>query len=330
MFIQPLHSMIRYSLKHVSLVEHKVLSYYFWPVNDAVMSVCAKTMLYGLFRSIKPRNFWPQLQTTEANVNPIQYPRSLFNSTGFTSSKPAPGKCQGSQKTCNYGTWVNGESQPPYCPANQRYNDRSLREFHLFQWLRKAPLQPLNPDLSKCPSEQNTPTDDHHGMASIPFPSLINHVPENGLWCYGCEWIFEQYRFGKLPSNVQSQLVPAGVHPFSVLHGSQNRALSRTEFLHHVQHCYGARELVAKFEKSTVSKNRWDACTARVTTINLQRQRHFVNILYIPRKSLHHTQPLLLCGIRTPASPRSLPSSPPSWNIWIPCHSPWLDEPSWL
>ena len=141
-------------------------------------------------------------------------------------------------------------------PIRDTDNDRSLREFHLFQWLRKAPLQPLNPDLSKCPSEQNTPTDDHHGMASIPFPSLINHVPENGLWCYGCEWIFEQYRFGKLPSNVQSQLVPAGVHPFSVLHGSQNRALSRTEFLHHVQHCYGARELVAKFEKSTVSKNR--------------------------------------------------------------------------
>ena len=32
-------------------------------------------------------------------------------------------------------------------PIRDTDNDRSLREFHLFQWLRKAPLQPLNPDL---------------------------------------------------------------------------------------------------------------------------------------------------------------------------------------
>lgn len=134
-------------------------------------------------------------------------------------------------------------------------NDKALREFYLFQWLRKAPLQPLNLELSKLPTEQNTPADDHHGMASIPFPSLVNRVPENRLWCSGCQWMFERYRFGKLPSNVASELVPAGVNPFSVLRGRQDRALSRASFLHHVQHCYGARELVAKMAMSTINGN---------------------------------------------------------------------------
>lgn len=140
-------------------------------------------------------------------------------------------------------------------------NDKALQEFYLFQWLRKAPLQPLNLDLSKLPTEQNTPADDHHGMASIPFPSLVNCIPENGLWCSGCQWMFECHRFGKLPSNVASELVPAGVNPFLVLRGRQDRALSRASFLHHVQHCYDARELVAKMVMSTINGNGWHACT---------------------------------------------------------------------
>ena len=140
-------------------------------------------------------------------------------------------------------------------PPIRDTNNKALREFYLFQWLRKAPLQPLNLDLSKLPTEQNTPADDHHGMVSIPFPSLMSHVPENGFWCSGCKWMFERYRFGKLPSNVASELVPVGVNPFSVLRGRQDRALSRADFLHHVQHCYGARELVAELARSTINGN---------------------------------------------------------------------------
>lgn len=67
--------------------------------------------------------------------------------------------------------------------------------------------------------------------------------------------MFECHRFGKLPSNVASELVPAGVNPFLVLRGRQDRALSRASFLHHVQHCYDARELVAKMVMSTINGN---------------------------------------------------------------------------
>lgn len=101
-----------------------------------------------------------------------------------------------------------------------------------------------NSQLSKIPLQMTT-------MAWYLFLSNLsmNHVPENGLWCYGSEWIFERYRFGRLPSNVESDLVPAGINPFFVLHGRKNWALSR-KFLYHVQHCYGARELVAKLERT--------------------------------------------------------------------------------
>lgn len=134
-------------------------------------------------------------------------------------------------------------------------NEKAQREIYLFQWLRKAPLQPLNLDLSKLPSEQNTTPDDYHGMAFIPFPSLMSHVPENGLWCSGCEWMYRSYQLGKLPSNIVFELVPADVNPLSVLRGRRDRALSRTDFLHHVRHCYGARELGAKLARSTINGN---------------------------------------------------------------------------
>lgn len=144
-------------------------------------------------------------------------------------------------------------SDAPIVPPIITMNEKALREFFLFERLRTAPLQPLNLDLSKVPTEQNTPTDDHHGMASIPFPSLKDNVLENGLWCSGCASAFLRYRLGKLPSDVISELVPEVVNLFSVLRGRKDRVLSKTDFLRHVKHCYGAQRLVAESAFHTIN-----------------------------------------------------------------------------
>ena len=118
------------------------------------------------------------------------------------------------------------------------------KEYHTFRWLQNAPLQPLCQDLSRLPTEGNIPNDDCCGMASVPFPSLLkNSTLENGLWCRGCDLIFERYRFRLLALNVVSDLVPPGYDAFRIFLGMQCRARSNAGFLEHITHCHGAREL---------------------------------------------------------------------------------------
>ena len=105
-------------------------------------------------------------------------------------------------------------------------------------------MQPLCQDLSRRPTEGNVPNDDCCGMASIPFPSLLqNDTLDNGLWCRGCDRTFERYRFGQLAPDVVSDLVPPGCDALRSYPGMQCRARSNAGFLDHITHCHGAQEL---------------------------------------------------------------------------------------
>jgi hypothetical protein len=118
------------------------------------------------------------------------------------------------------------------------------KEYHTFRWLQDAPLQALCQDLSRLPTEGNVPNDDCCGMASIPFPSLLqNNTLENGLWCRGCDRTFERYRFRQLAPNMVSDLVPPGCNAFRIFLGMHRRARSNAGFLEHITHCHGAWEL---------------------------------------------------------------------------------------
>ncbi|KAK1767783.1 hypothetical protein QBC33DRAFT_619279 [Phialemonium atrogriseum] len=121
----------------------------------------------------------------------------------------------------------------------------SEKEFYTFKYLQDAPLEPLGQDPSLLPSKANAVDDAYCGMESIHFPSLLpDRRVENGLWCRGCEWTCERYRFGGLVSNIVSGLVPPNREPLRVLMGSQRRGRSEAGFLEHIKHCRGVRGLV--------------------------------------------------------------------------------------
>jgi hypothetical protein len=128
--------------------------------------------------------------------------------------------------------------------AARRSGGITEKESYTFRWLQAAPLQPPHQDLSRLPTEGNVPNDDYCGMASIPFPSLLqNNTLQNGLWCRGCDRTFERYRFRKLAPNVVSDLVSPGCDAFRIFLGMHRRARSNAGFLEHITHCYGAYEL---------------------------------------------------------------------------------------
>ncbi|KAI0971217.1 F-box domain-containing protein [Xylaria arbuscula] len=92
----------------------------------------------------------------------------------------------------------------------------------------------------------NDGVDRYFGMASIPFPSLTTpDVVEHGLWCKGCEWTYKQYQDSRLPACIIASMVPTNCHPDRVLFGMVRRAHSRIRLSAHIQHCYGAQQLLA-------------------------------------------------------------------------------------
>lgn len=122
--------------------------------------------------------------------------------------------------------------------------EKKATEFYTTKFFRNAPVQPLPENPSRLASTGNVPCNKYWGMASILFPSLLpSNTAENGLWCRGCEWMFEQYRFGQLPSPVVFDSVPQGVDLFFVFLGMQRRARSKSEFREHIKRCYGAQQL---------------------------------------------------------------------------------------
>jgi hypothetical protein len=146
--------------------------------------------------------------------------------------------------TKELGIMIHGSTRKIAETLAVRRSGLTEKEYYTFRWLQDAPLQPLCQNLSRLPTEGNVPNDDCCGMASITFPSFMqNHILEIGLWCRGCDRIFERYRFGHLAPNVLSDLVPPGCNAFRIFQEMQRRARSNAGFLEHITHCHGAREL---------------------------------------------------------------------------------------
>lgn len=98
-------------------------------------------------------------------------------------------------------------------------------------------------DPLMVPDQGNRGNDPFFGLASIPFPSLsgIPGIPEDGLWCKGCEKTLEDYDNRTLPACVITARVPSNCDPWRVFFGLASRAYSQSGLLRHSQHCYGAR-----------------------------------------------------------------------------------------
>ncbi|KAF4993949.1 hypothetical protein FDECE_13267 [Fusarium decemcellulare] len=101
-------------------------------------------------------------------------------------------------------------------------------------------------DPLMMPDQGGIGVDPYFGMASIPFPSLPTpDVVDTGLWCKGCEWMYERQKSRQLPAHVIANTVPVACDPDRVLLGLARRARSRMGFLGHIRSCYGARQLLA-------------------------------------------------------------------------------------
>lgn len=86
----------------------------------------------------------------------------------------------------------------------------------------------------------------YFGMAAVPLPSLSGAGTEgrveHGRWCRGCDWVYDRRR--RLPAGVVARVVRDDPDPDRALLRLARTAYSTAGFLEHVQHCYGAQELM--------------------------------------------------------------------------------------
>ena len=103
----------------------------------------------------------------------------------------------------------------------------------------------LTQDSLLLPDQDNVPNDKFFSMVSIPFPSLRPPDRVNyGLWYLGYQTTLQQDDRLRLRQNILETLVPQGPRTGRVLLEMERRARSKTSFLSHVKHCYGAKLLV--------------------------------------------------------------------------------------
>lgn len=87
----------------------------------------------------------------------------------------------------------------------------------------------------------------YFGMAAVLLPSLSGGAGpeervEHGCWCRGCEWVYDRRR--RLPADVVDRVVRDDPDPDRVMLRMARTAYSTAGFLEHIQHCYGAQELM--------------------------------------------------------------------------------------
>ncbi|KAK4150728.1 hypothetical protein C8A00DRAFT_45943 [Chaetomidium leptoderma] len=88
-----------------------------------------------------------------------------------------------------------------------------------------------------------------YGMASIAFPSVSKTgVVEEAFWCYGCEFVCDDYRRGIFPRDAIEKLAAIyypGARPTKRPDTALDlQARPKTLFLEHAQDCYGSRRLL--------------------------------------------------------------------------------------
>lgn len=116
----------------------------------------------------------------------------------------------------------------------------SLRQNH-YRHYRAAQLQPYSTDPILLRGKREPINDPYGGIASIIFPSAAGGVAEYSFWCRGCHWISKN--IGMLESSVQARLLPDNLEPVIPLLKLPLRARSRENFLLHIRHCYGIRQI---------------------------------------------------------------------------------------
>ncbi|KAH7176330.1 hypothetical protein EDB81DRAFT_836399 [Dactylonectria macrodidyma] len=124
----------------------------------------------------------------------------------------------------------------------------SLREFWIFKWFHKAPLEPPGCDLSRMPERSNLVEDDFGGMASIRMPYLSGTSADSGRLCKGCRRVKALHSQGLLPAAVLEGLAPRGIRPSRPLRALTTRLHCREGFVEHIKTCYGANKLLTGWE----------------------------------------------------------------------------------
>ena len=127
----------------------------------------------------------------------------------------------------------------------------TCQQLHVGKWLKASFEKPQSHYQTVSISYANTPNDRFCGMASVVFPSLRqNGVLENGLWCYGCRFKFENYyRTRELDSTTELRL--AGAEPIKALMRPEYQARSKSEFIGHVRECKGSEDYLQTLEQDT-------------------------------------------------------------------------------
>ncbi|KAF2434364.1 F-box domain-containing protein [Tothia fuscella] len=126
------------------------------------------------------------------------------------------------------------------------YWDHSSSKLDKMRCYRQAPLLPFAPNLLASLQAANRYNDEYGGMGTIPFPSMLEGVTQQGLWCRGCELTSENYNVGELDADTLSQLIPHGCHAGRFLLNMQYRAWSEEAFLQHAKHCHSAASVISQ------------------------------------------------------------------------------------
>ncbi|KAF5619781.1 f-box domain protein [Fusarium sp. NRRL 52700] len=121
----------------------------------------------------------------------------------------------------------------------------SRQNANTIKYLEAVFLDYAHSDPLMVPDNGGIGDDPYFGMASIPFPFLpTRDVVDFGLWCKGCQWIYEQMKSQRLPAHLIANMVPVGCDPHRVLLGLFRRGHTRIGLLEHIRSCYGVRKLL--------------------------------------------------------------------------------------
>ena len=105
----------------------------------------------------------------------------------------------------------------------------------LWSWYREAVLQPDIRDPCLANDIGIRPTDPYGGMGAISFPSLLNGRVEQGHWCLGCEFAYQQYELDEMSYDWLARLVPSGCDAEQYLRSMQYRAWPMAGLLQHAK-----------------------------------------------------------------------------------------------
>lgn len=122
----------------------------------------------------------------------------------------------------------------------------SLRRCYDFRRYHEAPLEAPGCDMSTLPAKSNIGNDPFAGVASLRVPWITDSGSDWGYLCEGCQTTHRDFRMGRLPSIVISELSPSDVRVGNPIFAMATRLHSRQGLLAHAERCYGFRQLLGE------------------------------------------------------------------------------------